>query len=47
MECQARTRGGVNFPSPGQPGMPQPRAELDRFFAACAALEITLAMHIG
>ena len=39
---------GVNFPSPGQPGMLQPGdAGLNRFFAACASLDMTLATHIG
>ncbi|MGO8861352.1 MAG: amidohydrolase family protein [Acidimicrobiales bacterium] len=46
--CADHGLAGVNFPSPGQPGMPQPRdAELDRFFAACALLDMTLATHIG
>ena len=40
--------GGVNFPTPGQPGMTQIRdPEMDRVFAACAALDMTLATHIG
>ena len=40
--------GGVNFPAPGQPGMTQPgHPDLERFFAAAAALDMTLATHIG
>ena len=46
--CADNGLGGVNFPAPGQPGMPQPRDPgLGRFFAACAALDMTLATHIG
>jgi predicted TIM-barrel fold metal-dependent hydrolase len=46
--CAGHGLGGVNFPSPGQPGMPQPgHPDLERFFAACATLDMTLATHIG
>jgi predicted TIM-barrel fold metal-dependent hydrolase len=46
--CSDHGLVGVNFPAPGQPGMPQPRdASLDRFFGACASLDMTLATHIG
>jgi predicted TIM-barrel fold metal-dependent hydrolase len=46
--CAERGFGGVNFPAPGQPGMRQPgHPDLDRFFAACASLDMTLATHIG
>lgn len=39
---------GVNFPAPGTIGMAQPdEEEFDDFFAACAALDMTLATHIG
>jgi predicted TIM-barrel fold metal-dependent hydrolase len=46
--CADRGLGGVNYPAPGQPGMAQPgHPDLDRFFGACAALDMTLATHIG
>jgi predicted TIM-barrel fold metal-dependent hydrolase len=46
--CADHGLGGVNFPAPGQPGMAQPgHPDLDRFFAACAGLDMTLATHIG
>jgi predicted TIM-barrel fold metal-dependent hydrolase len=46
--CADHGLGGVNFPAPGQPGMPQPgERALDPFFAACAALDMTLATHVG
>jgi predicted TIM-barrel fold metal-dependent hydrolase len=46
--CAASGMGGVNFPAPGQPGMRQPgHPDLDRFFAACASLDMALATHIG
>ena len=46
--CAAHGLGGVNFPAPGQPGLPPVfSAEMDRFFAACAALDMTLCTHIG
>jgi predicted TIM-barrel fold metal-dependent hydrolase len=46
--CAEHGLGGVNFPAPGQPGMLQPgHPELERFFAACATLDMTLATHIG
>ena len=39
---------GVNFPAPGQPGLPAVfTPEMDRLFSACAALDMTLATHIG
>ena len=39
---------GINFPSPGQPGLfPVRDPGMDRFFAACASLDMTLATHIG
>jgi predicted TIM-barrel fold metal-dependent hydrolase len=46
--CADHGLGGVNYPSPGQAGLPPIFSpEMDRFFAACAALEMTLATHIG
>jgi predicted TIM-barrel fold metal-dependent hydrolase len=46
--CAERGLGGVNFPSPGQAGLlPVYAPEMDRFFAACAALDMTLCTHIG
>lgn len=39
---------GVNFPAPGAPGMALPSdPDFENFFAACAALDMTLATHIG
>jgi predicted TIM-barrel fold metal-dependent hydrolase len=39
---------GVTFPAPGTPGFVQPsHVDMDRFFAACASLEMTLTTHIG
>jgi predicted TIM-barrel fold metal-dependent hydrolase len=46
--CAEHGLGGVNYPAPGRPGVPlvnDPR--MDRFFAACADLDMTLATHIG
>jgi predicted TIM-barrel fold metal-dependent hydrolase len=46
--CAEHGLGGVNYPAPGQAGLPPVfSAEMDRFFAACAALDMTLATHIG
>jgi predicted TIM-barrel fold metal-dependent hydrolase len=46
--CAEHGFGGVNFPAPGQAGMHQPgHPELERFFAAAAALDMTLTTHIG
>ena len=46
--CAAHGLGGVNFPAPGQPGLPSVFSpEMDRFFSACEALGMTLATHIG
>jgi predicted TIM-barrel fold metal-dependent hydrolase len=46
--CAENGLRGVNFPAPGQGGMLQPGDPmLDPFFAACAALDMTLATHIG
>jgi predicted TIM-barrel fold metal-dependent hydrolase len=39
---------GISFPAPGDPGMrPIRDPELDRVFDVCAALDMTLATHIG
>jgi predicted TIM-barrel fold metal-dependent hydrolase len=46
--CAEHGLGGVNYPAPGRTGVPlvnDPR--MDRFFAACADLDMTLATHIG
>jgi predicted TIM-barrel fold metal-dependent hydrolase len=46
--CAEHGLGGVNFPSPGQPGLPSnTHPDMDRFFAAAAALDMTLSTHIG
>ncbi len=46
--CADHGLGGVNFPSPGQPGLPAVFSpDMDRFFAACEELGMTLATHIG
>ncbi len=46
--CAEHGLGGVNFPAPGQPGLPSVFSpEMDRFFSACEALGMTLATHIG
>jgi len=46
--CAEHGLRGVNFPSPGQPGMPPLHdPAMDPFFAACASLGMTLATHIG
>jgi predicted TIM-barrel fold metal-dependent hydrolase len=40
--------GGVNFPAPGSAGQVQPGdRDMDRFYAACASLDMTLSTHIG
>jgi predicted TIM-barrel fold metal-dependent hydrolase len=40
--------GGVNFPAPGSSGQAQPGdRDMDRFYAACASLDMTLSTHIG
>ena len=45
--CGPRARRR-QLPLTGQPGMPQPgHPDLERFFAACAGLDMTLATHIG
>ena len=46
--CAEHGLGGVNYPSPGQVGLPPVFSpEMDRFFAACADLGMTLCTHIG
>jgi predicted TIM-barrel fold metal-dependent hydrolase len=46
--CAAQGLGGVSLPTPGDPGMQSFRdPALDRFFAACAANDMTLSTHIG
>jgi predicted TIM-barrel fold metal-dependent hydrolase len=46
--CADNGLGGVSFPAPGDPGMrPFRDPALDTVFAACAALDMTLATHIG
>jgi predicted TIM-barrel fold metal-dependent hydrolase len=46
--CAEHGLCGVNFPAPGQAGLPSYSSpEMDHFFAACADLEMTLATHIG
>ena len=46
--CAENGLRGVNFPAPGQAGMLQPEdPAIDPFFAACAALDMSLATHIG
>jgi predicted TIM-barrel fold metal-dependent hydrolase len=46
--CADHGFAGVNYPSPGQSGLPPVFSpEMDRFFAACADLDMTLATHIG
>jgi predicted TIM-barrel fold metal-dependent hydrolase len=46
--CADHGLHGVNFPAPGQAGLPfYSSPEMDRFFGACAALDMTLCTHIG
>jgi predicted TIM-barrel fold metal-dependent hydrolase len=46
--CADHGLNGVNFPAPGSSGMVQPSDdEMDSFFAAAAALDMTLTTHIG
>jgi predicted TIM-barrel fold metal-dependent hydrolase len=46
--CAEHGLCGVNFPAPGQAGLPAfSSPEMDRFFAACADLGMTLSTHIG
>jgi predicted TIM-barrel fold metal-dependent hydrolase len=46
--CADHGLRGVNFPSPGQPGLlSNTHADMDRFFGAAAALDMTLTTHIG
>jgi predicted TIM-barrel fold metal-dependent hydrolase len=46
--CAEHGLGGANFPAPGQVGLPPVFSpEMDRFFAASAALDMTLCTHIG
>jgi predicted TIM-barrel fold metal-dependent hydrolase len=46
--CAEHGLGGINFPSPDQPGLlPLHHPDMEPFYAACAALGMTLATHIG
>lgn len=46
--CADHGLRGVNFPAPGQPGMVQPEdPDFDRFYDVAAALDMSLATHIG
>ncbi len=46
--CADHGLNGVNFPAPGTSGMVQPHEEeMDAFFTAAAALDMTLTTHIG
>jgi len=46
--CAEHGLGGVNFPAPGRAGLPAVFSdEMDRFFGACADLDMTLCTHIG